>query len=73
MAYLVQSCNGEESFNKFWSPDPDQHPDNVRGGPSHGPRVILLVYKIKSIAAIVFEGVFSYGYLKRPCIEFGVV
>ena len=29
MAYLVLSRNGEESFNKFWSPYPDQYPDNV--------------------------------------------
>ena len=32
MSYLILSRNGEESFNKFWSPDPD----HLRGGPIHG-------------------------------------
>ena len=32
MAYSVVSPNGEESLNKFLSPDPD----HIRGGPSHG-------------------------------------
>ena len=32
MAYFVLSRNGEESLNKFLSPDPDR----LRGGPSHG-------------------------------------
>ena len=36
MAYLVLSPNGEESFNKFLSPDPAPDQDHVRRGPSHG-------------------------------------
>ena len=36
MSYLVPSCNGEESFNKLWSPNQDPNPDHLRGGPSHG-------------------------------------
>ena len=31
MAYFVVSRNGEESFNKFLSPDPD----HLRAGPRH--------------------------------------
>ena len=34
MAYLVLSPNGEESYNKFLSRDPDRLTD--RGGPSDG-------------------------------------
>ena len=30
MSDLVQSRNGEESFNKFWNPDPDQGPVHLR-------------------------------------------
>ena len=33
MAYVVLSRNGEESFNKFSSPDPEPDPDHLR---SHG-------------------------------------
>ena len=32
----VLSRTGEESFNKFLSPDLDTNPDHLRGGPSHG-------------------------------------
>ena len=32
MGYFVPCPNGEVSFNKFLSPDPD----HLRGGPSHG-------------------------------------
>ena len=34
MSYLVLSRNGEESFNKFLTPDPD--PDHFTGGSSKG-------------------------------------
>ena len=33
MSYLVLFRNGDESPNKFLSPDPDS--DHVRGGPRH--------------------------------------
>ena len=54
MAHFVLSPNGEESLNQFLSPDPDPHPDHLRGGPSHGHNTNG-VTKIKSIGAIVFE------------------
>ena len=54
MACFVLSPNGEESLNKFLSPDPDPHPDHLRGGPSHEYNNNG-VKKIKSIEAIVFE------------------
>ena len=34
--YFVSSPNGEESLNKFMSPDPDSDLDHLGGGPSHG-------------------------------------
>lgn len=34
MLKIAPSHNGEESFKKFWNPDPD--PDHFQGGPSHG-------------------------------------
>ena len=52
MAYSVLSRNGEETFNKFTSPDPDQ--DNLRGGSSHG-YIPSYVKQIKSIGAIVLK------------------
>ena len=38
VAYSVLSPDGEESFNKLSSPDPD----HIRGGPNHGYRVLLV-------------------------------
>ena len=34
MSYLVLYPDGEESFNKFLSPDPEPDLENLRGGPS---------------------------------------
>ena len=53
LAYFVLSRNGEESFNKFSSPNLVPDPDHLRGGPSHGD--ITDVEKIKSIGRIVFD------------------
>ena len=49
MAYFLLSRNGEESFNKFLSPDPD----HFRGGPSYGDNISCV--KIMSIGAIVTD------------------
>ena len=50
VAYLILSRNGEESFNKSLSPDPD--PNDLRG-PSHGYNT--LCRRITPNGAIVFE------------------
>ena len=50
MANFGLSRNGEESFNKYLSPDPG----HLRGGPSYGDNTSR-VKKIKSIGAIVFQ------------------
>ena len=54
IAYLVQSPNGEESLNKFSSPNPEPDPDHLTRGPGHGYNTSS-VKKIKSMGAIVFE------------------
>ena len=48
MAYSVLSRNGEESFNKLLSNDPD--PYHLRGGPSHRDNIYFLCKTINSIA-----------------------
>ena len=46
---ILLSRNGEESFNKFLSPDPD----NFLGGPSHGHFISLTMFCLQSTGIFV--------------------
>ena len=51
MSYLVLSRNGEESFNKFLSPDPDPGLDHLGRGANHG----YSLRKNNQVRIVVFE------------------
>ena len=52
MSFLVLSRNGEQSFNKYLTPDPDPVPDRFRGGLSLG-YTPSCVKKINSIGDVI--------------------
>ena len=56
MAY----SNGEESLNKFLSPDPD--PDHLRGGPSHGYNTSCLKRRIKAVEMRCYRRLLHISY-----------
>ena len=72
------SHNGEEALDRFFSPDPDPHQDNHRGGPSHGYNTCIIInyrfallphYERVSFACAARAFTISWLWLHHLCLS----